>query len=65
MKKFATIAVIALVGAIVLPSCKKDYVCTCNVGGTEVKYDIKNVKKSDAKAACTVYQVSGISCSLD
>lgn len=48
MKKvfFAAVAVLALA------SCKKDYTCECTYSGASYKYDLKNVKKSDAKKAC-------------
>ncbi len=74
MKKIVIVAAVALFGAIVLPSCKKDYKCTCTytVGGASqsTSYDLKNVTKKDAKAACEGYNATlaaytGISCDLD
>lgn len=74
MKKIVTVAAIALLGAIVLPSCKKDYNCTCkySVGGVSqsTSVQLKNVTKKDAKAACEGYNTTyaayaGVSCNLD
>lgn len=74
MKKITTVAAIALLGAIVLPSCKKDYKCTCtySVSGASqsVTYDLNNLTKKDAKAACEGYNrtlatYAGINCNLD
>jgi len=74
MKKIVIVAVVALFGAIVLPSCKKDYKCTCTytLGGAaqSTSYEMKNVTKKDAKAACEAYNstlaaYAGISCNLD
>lgn len=65
MKKIVTIVAVALFGALVLPSCKKDYTCTCTVGGVTTSTEIKNAKKSDAKAACEYLNIAGANCSLD
>lgn len=52
-------------------SCKKDYTCDCTLGtgagGMDVSYEMKNVSKKDAKAACDGYQTAGaglITCTL-
>ena len=62
MKKFATIAIIALAGAIVLPSCKKDYTCVCKTtfGGVTTTQEIELGKQSkgDAKDACSGKAIS-------
>lgn len=69
MKKVITIAAVALLGAIVLPSCKKDYTCTCTIQGQSVSYTYNKVKKSDAKTSCdqqnTAASILGGSCSLN
>ena len=56
MKKIVTIAAVALLGTIVLPSCKKDYTCVCTVssGGTSIsnEYSLGKQTKKDAKNAC-------------
>lgn len=49
MKKVLAIAVLGVFG---LASCKKDYTCTCTVDGESIKYELKDVKKKDAKDAC-------------
>ena len=69
MKKIVTVAAVALFGAILLPSCKKDYTCTCTIQGQTTTSPINDAKKSDAKAACdqlnTAAAMVGGSCSLD
>lgn len=69
MKKIVTIAAVALFGAILLPSCKKDYTCTCSILGQSASYTYKKVKKSEAKTSCdqqnTAAAVVGGSCSLN
>lgn len=56
MKKIVTIVAVALFGALVLPSCKKDYTCVCTstVNGVSTSVEAKTGKmsKKDAKAAC-------------
>ena len=68
MKKFAPIAVIALFGVLSMTSCKKDYTCTCTIGGVTYPYTYSKVKKSVAKTNCdnqnTAAAVAGGSCSL-
>ncbi len=71
MKKIAPIAMVALIGALSLTSCKKNYTCDCtySVSGVSQTYSWQTgkVKKSDAKAACEGYTATGwtnISCSL-
>ena len=49
MKKVLAIAVL---GTIVLASCKKDYTCDCSVDGENLSLPYKKVKKKDAEAAC-------------
>lgn len=74
MKKIAIVAAVAILGAVVLPSCKKDYKCTCTYtqsgASQSLSVDLKNVTKKDAKAACEGYNsvyaaYAGISCNLD
>ncbi|MBL7765846.1 MAG: hypothetical protein JNJ58_07130 [Chitinophagaceae bacterium] len=67
MKKLFILAVVA--GAFTMTSCKKDWTCECtNSTGTKTSIEITNVKKVDAKTACTAwnttYAASGGSCSL-
>jgi hypothetical protein len=56
MKKIVTIAAVALFGAFLLPSCKKEYTCSCTVtaGGVSQTIEGKTSKlsKKDAKAQC-------------
>ncbi len=57
MKKFALVAGFALLGTVILPSCKKDYTCVCKVevGGQvmlEQEVSLGKQKKKDAETAC-------------
>ena len=56
MKKIVTIVAVALFGALVLPSCKKDYTCVCTstINGVSTSVEAKTGKmsKKDAKTAC-------------
>lgn len=52
MKKFIAIAVVGMFGVLSLGSCKKDYTCECKMGTMTYKYELKDVKKKDAKASC-------------
>lgn len=67
MRKIAPIAAIALF-AVAFTSCKKDYTCTCTDSTGTDTYTIKDVKKAEAKTACTawdnLYKIDGGSCSL-
>jgi 3-hydroxymyristoyl/3-hydroxydecanoyl-(acyl carrier protein) dehydratase len=69
MKKIVMIVTVALFGAVVLPSCKKDYTCTCTIGGASNATKMSGTKKSDAQAACDASNVAaqklGGTCSLD
>ena len=53
MKK---VLLIAAVAGLSMVSCKKDYTCTCTYNdgsGTQtVTYQMKDVKKKDAKSTC-------------
>lgn len=51
MKKVLLLAV-AGVFVLGMSSCKKDYTCTCDVSGQKYTYELKDVKKKDAKNAC-------------
>jgi hypothetical protein len=58
MKKiFAAVAIVAL-----FASCKKDYTCTCSVGGvvaSTVSYDgLSKGDADDAEAACTAGSIT-------
>lgn len=68
MKKLSILAV-AVIFTLGLTSCKKDYTCTCTVGGVSSATEIKDAKKSDAKDACDALSalsaIGGGSCSLD
>lgn len=74
MKKIAPIAAIALLGIIVLPSCKKDYTCACtytDANGDQQTIDVPmdHVTKKDAKSACnaasaTYSAFTGVECKL-
>lgn len=69
MKKIVTIAAVTLFGAILLPSCKKDYTCTCTISGQTTPSPLGKQSKKDAKATCdaanTTAALLGGSCSLD
>lgn len=57
MKKIVYVAAVALAGTILLPSCKKDYTCSCTYddgtgGATTIDATISNSTKAKAKAAC-------------
>lgn len=71
MKK---VLLIAAVAGMSMVSCKKDYTCTCKytpAGGTEqtYTYDLKDVKKSEAKDACdaagSAWILAGGSCDFN
>ena len=68
MKKL--VLAVAALGLISLTSCKKDYTCTCKVSGSEIKTEIKDVKKSKAKDGCSALETqskmidANASCSL-
>lgn len=52
-------------GVLLFASCKKDWTCTCTSGGVSTTITIKDAKKSDASAACTVYEIGGATCELN
>lgn len=64
MKKFATVAAVALLAAIALPSCKKDYTCSCSysfMGQTVSQdYTLSNTTKSKAKDACNQHAIAAV-----
>ena len=67
MKKVVTFAMIALFASSMV-ACKKDYTCTCNIGGQEIPNPLGKQKKSDAEDACDALNaaaaIGGGSCSL-
>ncbi len=66
MKKLLVVAAVAVVA--LSSACKKDYTCSCSGTNFSGDFVYKNVKKKDAKDACstqnTSYAPAGISCSL-
>lgn len=66
MKKLLFVAAVA---AFTMTSCKKDFTCTCTDGTNSFPYEMKDVKKKDAKEACetlnTLSSGTGTTCSLD
>ena len=72
MKKVSgLIAVAAILIALTVTSCKKDYNCECtytSTNGTKTvtPHTLSNSKKSDAKAACAAIQTdnAGDVCTL-
>ena len=69
MKKMIGVAAFAVLGVIALSSCKKDYNCVCTVGGVSDSTVYKDMKKSDAEAACasknSTAALVGGSCALN
>jgi hypothetical protein len=69
MKKFAPIAIIALL-AVAFTSCKKDWSCECKDkdGNVDFTYTYPKVAKSSAKTSCdaanTTWATDGGSCKL-
>lgn len=63
MKKLLLVAAVA---AFTMTSCKKDYTCTCTEDGKSYNFEMKDVKKKDAKDACNtlgaMYIADGGSC---
>jgi hypothetical protein len=64
MKKIAAIAAVALIGVIVLPSCKKDYTCVCTttIAGAPAQtseFSLGKQSKKDAEAACSAKVTTG------
>ncbi|MFD1553919.1 hypothetical protein DNU06_14055 [Putridiphycobacter roseus] len=57
MKK---VILIAAVSMLALASCKKDYTCECTIDSEVYTYELKDVKKSDAKDACDAVGASWI-----
>ena len=53
MKKSLVIIGIGLLAAVLLPSCKKDYTCTCEVEAQKFIYDYSGQLRSEAEKACT------------
>jgi hypothetical protein len=53
MKKSLVILGVAIFCAAALPSCKKDYTCTCEVESKKYIYDYTDRLKSEAEDACT------------
>jgi hypothetical protein len=58
MKKIVPMIAVALF-AMTFCSCKKNYVCTCNLSGVfAVKYDLENKTRSQANASCEEKEVA-------
>lgn len=53
MKNTLVITGIALLAAAMLPSCKKNYTCTCEVKTKKYIYDYHDRLKGEAEKACT------------
>lgn len=67
--KLKGIIFVAILGAWMFTSCKKEYLCECNwmsLGEQETQYTTYKARKSDAIAACErrMYQFSGIICEI-
>jgi hypothetical protein len=72
MKKITLLAIVVIAAS--LGSCKKDYTCECTIpasGSTPAStynYELKNVKKKDAKDACNsagnVWILAGGTCAI-
>ena len=65
MRKFIFAA--AVLGAMTLSSCKKDYTCECTSNGSVIYSGTVHGTKSDAQAACNAAGSAGgtsISCTL-
>ncbi len=52
MKNTLIILGMALIASFILPSCKKDYTCTCQVEDQKYIYDYSGQLKSEAQNAC-------------
>lgn len=67
MKKILMIGSLGVFGVVALASCKKDYVCECDVDGSNIDVAIKDAKKKDAEDICdsaeTTYSSGGASAS--
>jgi hypothetical protein len=56
MKKLLTLLIVAFIGAVVLPSCKKDWTCVCtDSNGNETTTTISNSRKPEAELACEAF----------
>jgi hypothetical protein len=52
MKKIKSLMTLAIL-ALVLPSCKKDYTCTCVVNKKTYTYSYKGETKGEASNTCS------------
>ncbi len=58
MKKARSLLLIAILGGLLLPSCKKNYECVCTLNGTEMgRWSLGKQSRDDAKDACDGYAV--------
>lgn len=65
MKKSLVLSFLA-VAALGFTSCKKDWTCNCKINGKDHPIEMKNVKKADAKTACSAWDKMGYSdCKLN
>ena len=65
MKKIITLSATAIMAIALFSSCKKDYTCTCNINGQEIKTTIPDSRKPEAKLACDAMKMAGGDCKLD
>lgn len=52
MKKLVVLGSFVFAGLILFSSCKKDWICECNVFGYTVSGTIEDSTRKDAKAEC-------------
>jgi hypothetical protein len=52
MKKIMIFILVAFAAILILPSCKKDYTCTCKVDKQKYIYTYNNELKKEAQNAC-------------
>ena len=68
MKKVMLFVAVAAFAATTFTSCKKDYTCECKMGSDTYTYELKDVKKKDAKDACnaagSIWILGGGTCDL-
>lgn len=71
MKKVIILGSLALAAVALLPSCKKNYTCSCTANGVTYTYLYSKTTKSDAQDLCTAQEAdwknvsSSASCSVN